>query len=112
VDLDAGLEFIQLLKPLIYEWNRRDGQGEIGRKEIGFTAQDLLEVQETIGITIPNLVDSNDLNNLKISYGVLVPVLVKAVQDLNKEKDDLNTNFTNLKNVLITKGIIDESDLI
>jgi hypothetical protein len=83
-ELDAGIDFVNELKPIRFEWNRRDGSME-GRKEIGFTAQSLQETQATTGMEIPNLVDDSDPDRLHISQGVLIPVLVKALQELSAE---------------------------
>ena len=92
-DLDAGLNFIENLKPLRFDWKLQEGQTEV-RKDIGFTAQDLLEVQDTTGINIPNLVNTNDPEKYGVCYTQLIPILVKAIQDLKKEVDELK----NVKN--------------
>jgi hypothetical protein len=97
VDLDAGLDFVNQLKPLRYKWNQRGG-GLEDRKDVGFTAQDLLAVQENTGIDIPNLVDTDDSNKYKVMYTQLIPVLVKAIQDLNHKVDELTSEITELKN--------------
>ena len=83
-ELDAGIDFVNELKPIRFEWNRRDGSME-GRKEVGFTAQSLQETQATTGIKIPNLLDDSDPETLCIAQGVLIPVLVKALQELSAE---------------------------
>lgn len=87
-NLAAGIEFIKALKPVSFEWNMRDG-GKVGAKEIGFIAQDLLTAQESAGISIPNLVSAENPDRLEASYGTLIPVLVKAMQDMQREIDML-----------------------
>jgi hypothetical protein len=88
VELSAGLDFVQKLKPVSFTWNMRDG----GKKDIpdtGFIAQDLKQVQVDTGITIPGLVYEANPERIEASYGKLLPVLVKAIQDLKKEVDEL-----------------------
>ena len=82
--LDAGLDFINELNPVRFDWiNRKEN-----KEDIGFIAQDLLKAQESTGITIPKLVDTSDPDYLMAAYGTLIPVLVKAIQDLKKDIDD------------------------
>jgi hypothetical protein len=88
--LDAGMNFINQIKPLRFDWNQRGG-GLEGRKDIGFTAQDLLEAQEITGIKIPNLVDTHNPEKYTVMYTQVIPILVKAVQEQNKEIKELRT---------------------
>jgi hypothetical protein len=84
VPLDAGLDFVNELKPVRFEWNTRDG-GLEGRKDVGFTAQSLQETQEKTGLEIPQLVNDENPDKLSIMPTQLIPVLVKAVQELSAE---------------------------
>jgi hypothetical protein len=95
-ELDAGLNFITKLEPLSYDWNKRDGTLQ-GKKDIGFKAQDLLQVQEDLKQEIPGLVHTEDPENLKVSYMQLITVLVKSVQELKAEVDGLKEEVNNLK---------------
>ena len=59
-------------------------------KSIGFTAQNLLQAENnTIYKEYLNLVDETDLNNLKIRQNNLLPILVKAIQELIECNDRL-----------------------
>lgn len=82
-DLDAGLHFVEQLKPLYYDLK------DNGQKDIGFTAQDLLEAQTNLNINIPGLVDTHDPERYGASYGKLIPVLVKAIQELSSQIQEL-----------------------
>ncbi len=95
--LDAGLQFVDQLKPVKFIWNMRDG-GKVDIPEIGFIAQDLQQVQKDTGKTIPNLVYESNPDKLEASYGTLIPVLVKAVQELSTEVKTLKTELNELKN--------------
>ena len=79
--IPLGLDFISLLKPVKFDWNRRDGV-LVDVEEFGFIAQDLQESQNKIGKTVPNLVSDSNPDKLEASYGTLLPIMVKAIQDL------------------------------
>jgi hypothetical protein len=92
VELTAGLDFVEKLKPVSFTWNMRDG-GKVDIPDTGFIAQDLQQVQIDTGITIPYLVYDMNPEKLEASYGKLLPVLVKAIQDLKKEVDELKAQI-------------------
>jgi len=94
-ELPVGLDFINDLKPVKFVWDMRDG-GKVNIQEIGFIAQDLDESQINADAEdYLNLVLKNNPDKLEASYGKLVPILVKAVQELSSEvnylKEKLNT---------------------
>jgi hypothetical protein len=95
--LDAGLNFINEINPVRFDWKQRGG-GLEGRKDVGFTAQDLLEVQEKTNITIPNLVDVSNPDKYCILNTQLLPVMVKAIQDLNNKNKELDNKNKELEN--------------
>jgi hypothetical protein len=99
-DLDTGLDFIKSLKPRKFVWNNRDEKitqqqidedGNIndvekeiinsnkGKKDFGFIAQ---EVKLLDNDTLRLIYDENP-DKLEMSYGKLVPILVKAIQELS-----------------------------
>ena len=109
-DLEYGLDFIDKLQPREFVWDNRaeikqqdildengepllDEEGNIvtenvefyssnkGKKDFGFIAQ---EVKELDNDTL-RLVYSENLEKLEMSYGKLVPILVKAIQELKAE---------------------------
>jgi hypothetical protein len=84
VPLDAGLDFVNELKPIRFEWNTRNG-GLEGRKDVGFTAQSLQQTQATTGLEIPQLVNDDNPDKLSVMPTQLIPILVKAVQELSAE---------------------------
>jgi len=87
-DLDAGLEFINNLRPVRFDWNMRDG-GKVGVNDTGFIAQELQSAQQTTGVQIPNLVMDENPDKLEAGYGTLVPVLVQAVKELTARVQQL-----------------------
>ena len=99
-DLPYGLDFIDSLKPKKFVWNnrpeiisKRNEKGENvdievtsankGKKDIGFIAQEL----QTVDDDFLNLVYDSNPERLEASYGKLIPVLVKAIQELKAELD-------------------------
>ena len=96
IPLNYGMNFIEKLKPVKFVWDMRDG-GKIGVNDIGFIAQDLLQSQVDLGINIPNLVSGTD-EKLEASYSVLLPIIVKALQDANYKIKQLELRIINLEN--------------
>jgi hypothetical protein len=91
-DLSAGLDFINEIKPVSFTWNDRDEEGKHDIKDSGFTAQNLKEVQEKYNLSDElKLVNEDNPEKLEASYGRLIPVLVKAIQDLSREIEILKT---------------------
>jgi hypothetical protein len=80
--LVVGIDFIQKLNPVSFAWNMRDGS-RIGDTDFGFIAQDLQQAQTDYGTLVPNLVYDLNPDRIEASYAALIPVMVKAIQDLN-----------------------------
>ena len=96
-ELPLGIDFINTLKPVKFTWNMRDG-AKVGQQEAGFIAQDLDEAQIDAGAEdYLSLVLKNNPEKLEASYGKLVPVLVKAVQELSAEVATLKKEIENGK---------------
>jgi hypothetical protein len=110
VDIHKGLDFVKELKPRKFTWDPRevekytdiyttdeDGKDVLeevvtmvkpatdGMKDVGFIAQEL----QTVDDDFLRLVSSANPDKLEASYGRLVPVLVKAIQELAAEVDAL-----------------------
>jgi len=95
-DLAYGLAFINALQPRQFVWDNRaeiDENGNEyfsankGKKDFGFVAQ---EVKELDNDTL-RLVYDEDPDRLELSYGKLVPILVKAIQELKEEVEILKS---------------------
>jgi hypothetical protein len=100
--LEYGLEFVKELKPVSYTWNTRpetftelDGtqttcQAKVGIADIGFIAQDIVALEDSL-----NAADSLQLSfrdnpdKLEVTQGRLIPILVKAIQDLTAKVEAL-----------------------
>ena len=102
--LDAGLDFINELNPVRFDWNMRDG-GKVDMEECGFIAQDLQKTQTDTGVKIPNLVSDNNPDKLEASYGTLIPVLVKAIQEMSSTINRLEAEINKLKLKTSTESV-------
>jgi len=95
-DLPYGLDFVNSLQPKKFVWDHRaetrvetDEEGNEtqvefyssnkGKKDIGFIAQELQSVDNEF----TQLVYNSNPEKLEATYGRLIPVLVKAIQDLS-----------------------------
>tara|TARA_R110000868_G_scaffold89794_2_gene249738 strand:- start:1536 stop:3089 length:1554 start_codon:yes stop_codon:yes gene_type:complete len=95
-DLDAGLDFINCLRPVDFTWNMRDG-GKVGIPDVGFIAQELQQAQITNNKVIPQLVMDENPDKLEAGYGALLPVMVKAMKELSAKNDALEARLAVLE---------------
>ncbi len=91
VDTPYGLDFINTLQPRQFKWATRDGNIKDGKVEQGFVAQELLEAAGTNKADL-NLVLEDNPNKLEASAGNLMPILVKAIQELTARVAELENN--------------------
>ncbi|AEP10671.1 tail fiber domain-containing protein [Micavibrio aeruginosavorus] len=98
---DEGLAAIMQLNPVHYKW--RDAQAE-DQSEMGFIAQEVEQVlPELVGIGPDTEITSEDgaketIEDAKsMSYATVVVPLVKAVQELKAENDELRARLEKLE---------------
>ena len=96
-ELPVGLEFVEKLKPVKFVWNDRDESGKHDVEDFGFIAQDLKATQEESEASYLNLVYESNPEKLEASYGKLLPVLVKAIQEMSSEIKSLKEEISTLK---------------
>ena len=114
-DLSVGLNFINSLKPRVFNWDKRewyktgvsDGSKISKEQTAGFIAQELDEAQNKYNADWLKLVYKSNPNKWEATYGNLLPVVVKSIQELSAEKDkeisqlkDLNKSLENRLNKL------------
>jgi len=79
-----GLEFVKALQPTAYQFRTaRDSEETNGGVRYGFKAQDVLALEGAN----PVIVDNEDADKLRMVDTALIPVLVKALQELNAKFD-------------------------
>lgn len=87
--LDHGLDVIEKLRPVTFKWrepfNKTRGDGV----EIGMIAQEVKHYA-------PECVGQNDDGLLYVDYCKIIPILVRAVQELKKENMDLKDRIQRL----------------
>jgi hypothetical protein len=87
-----GLDTISLLNPIKFNWVDGFESSEDGKDMLGFVAQEVLEVipeaVESFGGDI-NLNGEVISNPLRVNEKFIIPVLVKAIQELKSENDTL-----------------------
>lgn len=96
-DITWGLDFINDVRPVTFQWNRRDGSmGDT--KQAGFIAQELYEVElkhsSTEHIKMVNFMNPNRLEAAPMR---MFPALVKAVQELSAQVETLKAEIATLK---------------
>jgi hypothetical protein len=96
--LEVGLDFVKALKPVIFDWNMRptldaDGNELIGKVDVpdtGFIAQDIVAAEDAVGLAdYLQLSYRDNPEKLEITQGRLIPILVKAIQDLSAKIEAL-----------------------
>jgi hypothetical protein len=81
-DVPHGLDFVSKLKPISYKFRKdRDSEETQGSKRYGFLAQEVLQLEGEN----PVIIDNTDEDKLSYTESNLVPVLVKAIQELKAE---------------------------
>lgn len=88
--LGLGVDFLMDLNPVSWDWDRRNGSMQ-GYKDSGFLAQELETVRSQYGAEeiLRSLVDKTNPDQYYAAPSVLIPVLVKAIQELKAEINEL-----------------------
>ena len=81
IDLPVGLNFLNTLKPRQFKWKTRDGNIKDGSTRCGFIAQEFQDAQASYKYL--KLVHDENENRLEANEGHLIPLLVKAIQELS-----------------------------
>ena len=102
-----GLDFINKLRPVTFTWNMRQPdepeldsegnvviRGRVGDKELGFIAQELLAVEQESGLSeYTQIVSEDNPDRLEAAPGKLLPIMVKAIQELSAEVANLKAQL-------------------
>lgn len=100
-DLSVGLSFVNTLRPVSFKWNTRDG-AKVGIADSGFLAQELQAAETSFAVSdVLGLVSSSNPEKLEANYSKLLPVMVKAIQELSAQ-------VTELKEKLGAKGCLNK----
>jgi trimeric autotransporter adhesin len=81
-EVPHGLDFVNALKPTEYQFKKvRDSEETDGITRYGFLAQDVIALEGDS----PVVASANDPDKLKYTEAHMVPILVKAIQELSAE---------------------------
>lgn len=91
-DLTYGLAEIQKLRPVSFSWKA----SEDGRTKLGLIAQELLDV-------VPEVVETGESadDRMGVYYSDLIPVLVKAIQELEERVSDQQLIIERLESTFV-----------
>ena len=78
--------------------NNETNNPKNGRSEVGFIAQEIQDAMTNNENNKLHIVNSNNPERLEVSQGSLIPVLVKAIQDLSTANDALTARVNALEN--------------
>jgi hypothetical protein len=92
--LPVGLNFINTLNPVKFTWQQREpNEVKDGTTEAGFIAQELQQVEAQYSADYLGLVYDENPDKLEASPGKLIPVLVKAIQELSAKVNELEAKL-------------------
>ena len=81
-EVPHGLDFVNALKPTEYQFKKsRDSEETDGVTRYGFLAQDVIALEGDS----PVVASATDPDKLKYTEAHMVPILVKAIQELSAE---------------------------
>ncbi len=108
-DLSLGIDFLMKLKPRLFNWDKRewykdkksDGSKMQKTPTAGFIAQELDEVQTKENAEWLNLVLKNNPEKLEATPGNLLPVMVKAIQELENKNNELKAKNEKLEEKIL-----------
>jgi hypothetical protein len=115
--MEMGLDFVNKLEPVTYRWDKRSNYVEQGEDfkdlitdgthkedwlDTGFLAQDVEKLESEYGYNIADKTNltttlSDDGNQYGLTYSKFVPMLVKSVQELSTQVDELKQELKTLK---------------
>ncbi len=91
VDNPYGLEFLKSIQSRKFTWATREGNVKDGSTRLGFIAQELLAATDGDNDVLDLVYESNP-DRLEAKAGNLIPILVKAIQELAAEVQELKDN--------------------
>jgi hypothetical protein len=93
-DIPVGLDFVKDLRPVKFTWNQRDGM-RVGLTDAGFIAQESLDAVNKHNADWIGLVEHQNQDQFAMAPGKLIPVLVKAIQQLSSKVESLEAQLAN-----------------
>ncbi len=112
-EIPVGIDLINQIQPSRFKWDRRDwyesgvsdGTKKADNWTPGFIAQQLDTVQTVNNAEYLNLVYKSNPERWEATPGNLLPVVIKALQDLSKENNELKARVDVLENKMISLNL-------
>ena len=91
-NISNGLNLVNLMNPVKYNWKSERSDE---KKHLGFLAQELEKIVPEVIVHNENSTDGKD--NYGVKYAELIPVLVKAIQELSEKNEALEKRIKALE---------------
>ena len=95
-DLSLGLDYIQQVRPVEFVWQMRDG-AVTDKKDFGFIAQEMMAVEDANDAEWVSSVLRTNPERLEVAPAQLLPIAVKAIQELSAQLDELKAKVGSCK---------------
>ncbi|NOR27619.1 MAG: hypothetical protein GQ540_03710 [Lutibacter sp.] len=96
VAIPYGLDFINSMRPVQFDWTRRDRTME-GKVDLGFIAQELDEVEDQFDShDYTRLVHKENPEKWEADPMKTYPILIKAIQELSEKVTELEEKLANV----------------
>jgi len=95
-DLSLGLDYIQQVRPVEFVWQMRDG-AVTDKKDFGFIAQEMMAVEDANDAEWVSSVLRNNPERLEVAPAQLLPIAIKAIQELSAQLDELKGKVDSCK---------------
>lgn len=97
-----GLQFIENVEPIAYQWNPRDSTNTKRNKEYGFSAQNLKYAKDSVDFSdYINILDESNLESLMIKPTNLLPFIIQAIKDLNEKNKKIEKFLLDRFNIIV-----------
>ena len=95
-DLSLGLDYIQQVRPVEFVWQMRDG-AVTDKKDFGFIAQEMQAVEDANDAPWVRSVLRNNPDRLEVAPAQLLPIAIKAIQELSAQVDEMKAEIAAIK---------------
>ena len=91
-DLPYGMNLISKLRPVDYV--RKNSS--IKTREVGFIAQELVQVLEEVGFDDQGFLTQTDQGHYEVRYNDFIPIAIKGIQEQQEEIEQFKTKYNQL----------------
>lgn len=90
-----GLEKVLQLNPVTYRWKQDDGHTHVGfiAQEIETVLPEIVRKANTVEKNAGDRISTGDQDMYAVNYSEIIPVLVKAIQELNQKVAELEAQL-------------------